>query len=175
MRAHKRLVFWHVALLLAVGSFNLQAQQSKPAPAATMPVRVHQSSLHWNELSAQRRAALSPLQSDWDKIDEDRQKKWLVIADKFSTMNAEQQARAQSRMREWVALKPEQRRIARESYLQAKKLDPAQKNAKWERYQQLPDDEKQRLAAAAAKKKRLATLPALPPAHPPSNPPAEKH
>jgi hypothetical protein len=165
MRACKQIVLWPVALLLAAGSCNVSAEQSKPTPSTALPVRAHQSSLRWNELSAQRRAALSPLQTDWDKIEEDRQKKWLVIADKFSTMNPEQQARAQSRMREWVALKPEQRRIARESYLQAKKLDPAQKNAKWERYQQLPEDEKQRLAEAAAKKKRLAALPALPPAH----------
>ena len=165
MRTRQQLVLWPVALLIAAGSCNLNAQQSKPAPSAVTQVGAHQSSLRWNELSAQRRAALSPLEADWNRIEEDRQKKWLVIADKFSTMDPEQQARAQSRMREWVALKPEQRRIARESYLQAKKLDPAQKNAKWERYQQLPEDEKQKLAEAAAKKKRLATLPALPPAH----------
>lgn len=165
MRKHQQLMLWPVALLLATGSCSMFAQQSNPASSKAMQVGTHQSSMRWTDLSAQRRAALSPLEADWNRIEEGRQKKWLVIADKFSMMAAEQQARVQSRMREWVALRPEQRRIARESYLQAKELDPAQKNAKWELYQHLPEDEKQRLAEAAAKKKRLAALPALPPAH----------
>jgi hypothetical protein len=173
MRTREQFWLWPAALLLTA-SLHLHAQQSAPAVVKPVPspVRGHTNSLRWNDLSPARQEALSPLKSDWKGMEEDRQKKWLVIADKFATMNPEQRARAQSRMREWVALKPEQRRLARESYLQTKKLDPAQKNAKWERYQQLPEDEKQRLAAAGAKKKRLAALPALPPAQTPVTKPA---
>jgi hypothetical protein len=175
MRARKQLWHWPAALLLAAASLAsgppVQAQ-SHPAPQV---VRVHQGSMGWNELSPARQQALAPLQADWKTMEPDRQKKWLVIADKFAGMDAGQQARAQGRMREWVALRPEQRRLARESFLQAKKLDPAQKNAKWERYQQLPDAEKQKLAEAAARKKRLAALPALPkPAPSAAQPPAGK-
>ena len=65
----------------------------------------------------------------------------------------------QTRMQEWVALTPEQRRIARESYVRTKKLDTDQKTAKWQQYQQLSEDEKQKLLAAAEQKKHVANLP----------------
>ena len=62
-------------------------------------------------------------------------------------------------MREWIKLTPEQRRVARESFARAKKLNPDQKSEKWQQYQQLPEEQKKKLAAEAAAKKKVATLP----------------
>ncbi len=138
----------------AAGS-NVSVPQAKPTRSQT-------GSMHWKDLSLQRQQALKPLQADWDSLDETRQKKWLVIADSFPSLDPAQQARAQSKMQEWVRLNPEQRRIARDSYLRAKSLNTTEKNAKWERYQQLSEEEKNKLAAKTAKKKHLLTSPPVP-------------
>jgi len=78
---------------------------------------------------------------------------------RYPSLTPDQQARMQERMRDWVTLTPEQRRVARESYARAKKLEPDQKSAKWQEYQQLSDEQKNRLAEEAQAKKRVANLP----------------
>jgi len=157
-------VFRLLPLLLAL-VVNLAASQNSrgqhPETPHQTPHAKDSAVPPWSALSGARQQALAPLQGEWQALDTYRKKKWLAISDKFDTMTPEQQARSQSRMREWVALKPEQRRLARESYLQSKKLDPVQKTAKWERYEQLSDEEKQRLTAAAPQKKRITNLPSL--------------
>lgn len=129
---------------------------SKPAPIqpATKPV--------WAELTPAQQQALAPLATEWDKIEDIRKKKWLEIANKFSAMKPDEQQRMHTRMRDWAKLTPEQRRVARESYARSKKLNPDQKSAQWQQYQQLPEDQKKKLAADTASKKHVANLP---PAH----------
>jgi hypothetical protein len=94
-------------------------------------------------------------------MDAFRKNKWLAIGNKFAKMKPEEQQRLHDRMREWVTLTPEQRRIARESYTRAKKLAPDQKSARWQQYQQLPEEQKKKLAADAAARKHVPTV--LPP------------
>lgn len=113
----------------------------------------------WVELTPAQRQALAPLAAEWDQLDAIRKKKWLEIAARYAQMGQEEQQRLQDRMREWAKLTPEQRRVARESYARAKKLDAGQKSAKWELYQSLPEEEKQKLAAKAEKKKNVVNLP----------------
>lgn len=148
-------------LLLALSVNPAAADTGNAQRPQILPIVNRNDMPAWHKLSASRQRALAPLQEEWNGIEADRKKKWLVIADKFDTMTPEQQTRAQSRMRDWLALKPEQRRLARETYLQSKKLNPEQKTAKWERYQQLSDEEKQKLAASVPQKKRIATLPSV--------------
>jgi len=113
----------------------------------------------WGELTAAQQQALAPLANDWDKIESFRKKKWLEIGNKFSSMKPDEQQRVQDKMREWTKLTPEQRRIARENYTRTKKLGSDQKSAEWQQYQQLPEEQKQKLAIDAEKKKRVANLP----------------
>jgi hypothetical protein len=113
----------------------------------------------WADLTPAQQQALAPLASEWDKLDSFRKNKWLAIGNKFTSMKPDEQQRVQERMRDWVKLTPEQRRIARESYARAKKLNPDQKSAQWEQYQQLPEEQKKKLAADAASKKPVTTLP----------------
>jgi hypothetical protein len=113
----------------------------------------------WAELTAEQQQALSPLAGEWDKLDSFRKKKWLEIGSRYAKMKPEEQQRMQERMREWVTLTPEQRRIARESYTRAKKLDPNKKQEHWQQYQQLPEEQKKKLAEVAASKKHVAALP----------------
>lgn len=113
----------------------------------------------WSELKLDQQQALSPLASEWDKLDGTQKQKWLVISKKYASLKPDQQIRLQERMRDWVKLTPEQRRAARENYSKAKKLDASRKSEKWEQYQQLPEETKKKLAAEAAAKNRVANLP----------------
>jgi hypothetical protein len=113
-----------------------------------------------------------------------RKQKWLEIANRFSSMKPDEQARVHERMRDWVKMTPEERRVVRENYTRTKKIDPGQKTQQWEQYQQLPEEQKKQLAADAANaraKKQVANLPTkaqsdvktvAPIQHPPSPAPA---
>jgi len=146
----------------AAGTTQHAGQDKNPSqqvlPRAGMPTAVDKRPL-WIELTPAQRQALAPLAAEWDGLDAVRKKKWLEVAAKYAQMSPVEQQRMQTRMREWAQLTPEQRRIARESYARAKKLDADQKSAKWELYQSLPDEEKQKLAADAEKKKNVVNLP----------------
>lgn len=141
---------------------DITAPQSASAPGS---VRITATSAQeiakpmWSELTPAQQQALAPLAGEWDKLDSFRKNKWLAIGNRYAKMKPDEQQRMQERMRDWVTLTPEQRRIARESYARAKRLNSEQKSAQWEQYQQLPEEQKKKLAADAASKKRIATLP----------------
>lgn len=160
-----RAVFILAASLAAAAvtsSAHAQLAATPPASARAASVTVKPQSPAkplWAELTPAQQQALAPLASEWDKLDGFRKNKWLAIGNKYASMKPDEQQRVQERMRDWIKLTPEQRRLARESYVRAKKLGPDQKSAKWEQYQQLPEEEKKKLAADAASKKHVATLP----------------
>jgi hypothetical protein len=122
----------------------------------------------WRDLTPAQHAALDPLAGEWDQMDAVRKRKWLEMANHFATMKPEEQQRVHERMREWVRLTPAQRKLARDTYARTKKLAPGEKAATWESYQQLPDDQKQKLAEAAAARKQGAA--AVPPHQRPITP-----
>jgi hypothetical protein len=152
-------VFGAPGSLAAAGGAS--ASSSMPTAAAKPAAKAPIVNSSWKELPTAQQQALSPLATEWDKLDSAHKSKWLVIARKFETMKPDEQNRIQERMRAWVALTPDQRRVARESYARTKKLNTVQKSAQWQQYQQLPEEQKKILAAEAAKNK-VATLP---PAH----------
>jgi hypothetical protein len=154
-------------LLAAAGSLAAQA----PAPAAPAkpptagaksPASRQNDKPLWNTLSKPQQVALEPLAGEWDKMEGLRKQKWLEIANRFSSMKPDEQARVHERMRDWIKMTPEQRRVVRENYTRTKKIDPGQKSQQWEQYQQLPEEQKKQLAAEAASaraKKQVANLP----------------
>ncbi|HEY8025483.1 MAG TPA: DUF3106 domain-containing protein [Burkholderiaceae bacterium] len=115
----------------------------------------------WTELTPAQQQVLAPLAAQWGQLDNNHKVKWIAISNKYPSMTPEQQARLHANIAEWAKLTPEQHRLARESYAKAKKLNPEQKTAQWEQYQQLPEEQKQKLAADAASKKRIANVPSL--------------
>lgn len=166
-----------LAILLGIGigangapvDAPTSAAQGASLPAATSPAHRSLPAKHaaapanpsWAELTPAQQNGLQPLANEWDKLDPFRKDKWLAIGNRFSKMKPEEQQRLHDRMREWVKLTPEQRRVARESYTRAKRLNPDQKSARWHQYQQLPEDQKKKLAADEATRKHGATV--LPP------------
>ena len=107
----------------------------------------------WRSLTPAQQVALQPLAGEWDEMDGVRKQKWLQLANRFATLNPDEQQRVHDRMRAWVNLTPEQRELARETYTRTRKITPDQKNATWESYLQLPEDQKKKLAASASGRK----------------------
>lgn len=137
---------------LAGACATAQARQASPAAAS-----VEKPS--WKELSRPQQMALEPLQKEWDGMEGLRKQKWLDIANRFGTMKPDEQQRLHERMRAWLKMTPEERRVVRENYTMTQKLDKSAKSVQWEQYQQLPEEEKRRLAADAAAKKQVTNLP----------------
>lgn len=152
---------------------------SKPAPAIAAPVATKPVAIadkpFWKELSRPQQVALDPLKGEWDHMETVRKQKWLDIANRYSSMKPDEQLRVQERMRDWIKLTPEERRLARENYTLSKKIDKSKKSVEWEKYQQLPEEEKKKLALdAAVAKKQVTNLPPTTQTKPvaPSKPPA---
>ncbi|WP_353131748.1 DUF3106 domain-containing protein [Limnohabitans sp.] len=112
----------------------------KPAPS--LPGRPL-----WMDLAESQQQALAPLAQLWPTMTEPHKRKWLAVSQNFGQLSAEDQATVQGRMREWAALSPQQRTAARLNYADAKQLLQEDKKAKWEAYQALTPEAKQKLAA----------------------------
>ena len=167
---------WLIAGLLScaalAGVAAVEAPLNPVRPAATPTNTVATKSVRgvndtatrplWNELTATQQNALAPLASDWNNIEVFRKKKWLEIGNRFVTMNPDEQLRVQERMRDWAKLTPDERRVAREIYTRTKKLNADEKSAQWQQYQELPEEQKKKLASDIAAKKRVSNLPAAP-------------
>ena len=89
-------------------------------------------------------------------MSEPQKRKWLEISKNYASLPPEGQATMHSRMNEWVTLSPQQRAQARLNFAKTKELStqltPEEKKAKWETYQALSAEEKQKLAAKASPK-----------------------
>jgi len=139
---------------LANNSANASKNAGKTAKkTATKP--------RWVDLTPAQKEALAPLAGEWDQINAARKKKWLEIGNKVALMTPDEKQRVHERISDWVKLTPEQRRVARANFAQAKKLEPNDKFTQWQNYQQLSEEQKKELAAAGAPvKNQVANRPA---------------
>lgn len=181
-----------LACLLAL-SPTVFAQTQKPAVPASAAVagKAVASGPGWSQLTPLQQKALAPLASSWNSsMSEAQKRKWLEISRNYSALTPEDQATLNSRMNEWVALSPQQRAQARLNFGKTKELSrqltPEEKKARWEAYQALSPEEKEKLAARASPKpagaatavkpvapQKLATVP-VPAASRPALKPAPK-
>lgn len=122
---------------------------------------------NWEDLTAAQKQTLAPLSSGWKQLKLSTRKKWLEVSRRYAHMSQAEQTRVQERMHDWVNLTPEQRRLVRENYARNRQLDTEQRAKRWAEYQQLPEAEKQKLAAEAAaanNRKRVTSQILSPPA-----------
>ena len=124
---------WLLVALLQFGAANAFAADTVGGPT-------------WASLSSAQRHALAPLAADWENLDPDRKQKWLEISQRFPTMSADRQQRVQQRMADWARMTPQQRTEARSNFQQSKSLPTEQRQAQWEAYQALPEDQRKALA-----------------------------
>ena len=139
------------------------AQAQKPAVPASAAVtgKVAASGPAWSELTPLQQQALAPLASSWNtSMNEPQKRKWLEISRNYAALSPEGQATLNSHMNDWVNLSPQQRAQARLNFGKTKELSrqltPEEKKAKWEAYQALSPEEKQKLAARASPKPKGA-------------------
>lgn len=118
-----------------------------PAPKApTKPLALAEVGPHWSDLKPEQRQILQPLQNLWPTLEDNRKRKWIAIAKNFPNLSPQAQQIAQDRMRDWAALTPAQRYQARLQFAQSQQLSTDEKVAKWEAYQSLNDEEKNKLS-----------------------------
>ena len=129
--------------MLALPSTSVFAQNN-PVDAKTTDKNVGPA---WSELSTLQQQALKPLSKLWPTMTAAHKRKWLAVSQNFVQLSDQEQITIQSRMQEWAALSPQQRSAARLNYAGAQQLPSEDKRAKWEAYQALSPEEKQKLAA----------------------------
>lgn len=152
------LTFGMLLLALFVISGAAHAQTAKPASAASSAksatAKTSASSRpSWAELTSMQQQTLKPLAASWNTLSEAQKRKWLEISKNYHSLPPEGQTTMHSRMNDWVALSPQQRAEARLNFAKTKELSkqltPEEKKAKWQTYQALSPEEKQRLASKA--------------------------
>lgn len=146
------LFTWLMRSLAPANPVSTASAVAPTAPASAAVALANQPGPPWHELNAKQQVALKPLGSVWNSLSQIQKKKWLVIANNYSTLSPENQARLQERMVQWAALTPRERELARLNFAETKKLPSDQLAAGWAAYQELSPEEKARLATAAAKK-----------------------
>ena len=115
----------------------------------------------WGQLAESERTILSPLEADWNSITPEGKQKWVQVAHKFEKLPSTEQERLRSRMTEWAKLSANERRIARDNYLQSLNIPSDKKAEAWQAYQQLSPEEKKKLAEGVNKKPSLVNSPSL--------------
>ncbi|MBC7437647.1 MAG: DUF3106 domain-containing protein [Bdellovibrionales bacterium] len=144
------------------------AAASSPRPLASKPQtgpRMPAANTGWNELTPPQQQALKPLQSIWGTLTQGHKRKWLAVSQTYPKMAPAEQATLHSRMTEWTGLSTRQRSEARLNFAEVKQHSPDEKKAKWEAYQALSPEERQKLAAGAMAKPQGAA-PAVKPVPP---------
>lgn len=151
--ASKALLSNRALAIVLIVSAAWVGSESAAAPPANGSARISISDTEggpkWGSLSGAQQSALKPLERDWRGIGPDHKQKWLEIAAQFPAMSGSERQRVQARMTEWAAMTPQQRGAARLQFRQAQQLAPSNRQARWEAYQALPDEEKKQLASRA--------------------------
>jgi hypothetical protein len=158
------------AYVLTVSCLILPAATAAQEPSVNQKTQESSSrkkgtKLDWPNLSPLQQTVLASLESDWNTFNQNSKVKWLKVADRYPSMSSADQERLQARMSEWSKLPQKDRRMARDNYLSSLQFPPEQKKAAWEAYQQLSEEEKQKLAQQerAQKKTGAVSSPAIQP------------
>lgn len=152
-----------VCVGVAISLFAAIAAAQAPAPSKPAAKSATESGVRWSELKPAQKQALGPLEREWSSIDTRSRQKWLLLAARFPSLSAAEQARVQERMSAWTKLTPRERGEARLNFQEAKQLPATDRQARWKAYEALSPEQKQQLAERAA-----PHVTAEPPAKPPA-------
>lgn len=171
-----RLAATLAALGVALGAGWASAQAPSGSGARVVPVS---AGVAWSELRPDQAHALAPLSGIWASLDPEQQRKWLELGARYPRLSAADQQLLHDRMREWAAMSPQERQRARIQFHQASQLSAEERLQRWQAYQALTPEERQRLAsppdargaaapsrsgpAAGTKSTVVAPPPAVPP------------
>ncbi|MFT3721193.1 DUF3106 domain-containing protein [Pseudorhodoferax sp.] len=120
-------------------------QKTNASPAA----KASDARPRWNSLTSAQRHALKPLAGSWNKLSESHRRKWIALSRNFDQLPPQEQQKLQQRMLDWVKLSPAERAQARLNFAETGRLAKDDKQAMWEAYQALSEEERRKLAAQA--------------------------
>jgi hypothetical protein len=143
-RALRALQYLALVLAASVSQAPYAAPPASQAAAST-------SGPAWSALTPAQQQALAPLRPTWDANDAPRKLKWIEVADRFPKMPADERRRVQERMAAWAAMTPSERARARVQFQETRGLGAEERQARWQAYQALSEDERKRLAQVAKK------------------------
>lgn len=143
-----RIVFTGLLATALAGHSHLMAQS---APITHPAARSVASKPLWTDLGKEQQEALGPLQQLWAGMSEPHKRKWLALSRNFDQLSVDEKIVLQGRMREWAALTPQQRTLARLNFADVKQLPQEQRRALWDAYQALSLEDKQKLASQQPK------------------------
>lgn len=152
-------------LTLSLGVLGTSTLAVAQTATQTTPVPSLPGRPLWSDLSESQQQALGPLSEQWPTMNEPHKRKWLALSQNFAQLSADEQATLQGRMREWAALSPQKRAAARLNFAGVQKLPQEDKKAKWEAYQALAPEAKQKLAAQQPLRVAGAAIAVKPPAN----------
>lgn len=144
-----------VGLAVSLCAANLSMAQSvkgepSTGPATKQPAPAALPGPAWAALTPLQRQALAPLAGSWDSLSSGQQRKWLEVSRNYPALAVADQAKMHGRMSEWVSLSPRERSAARLNFAAtteiAKELSAEEKKAKWDAYQALSPEERQKFA-----------------------------
>ncbi len=141
-RSMHRIAIVVLALLAGLVAAPLSADDNvdrADAPRASLLPLVQPL---WSDLDPAQRAVLAPFETQWNGWSAAEKRSWVRLADRFPKMSSQARERAEGRIREWAALSPEQRRLARQNYRLARRLAPDERQAQWERYREMTPEQR---------------------------------
>lgn len=155
----------HAAVAVAL-AFTAAVLAPVASAYAAAPVKqVVFGEVAWKSLTREQQTALQPLKPHWASLGEANQRKWMALARNYNRLSPAEQATLQRRMIDWANLSASERNRARLNFGEVRRVPPAERRTKWEQYQALPPEERERLAHDRPKPLTTAA-PALQPAPP---------
>lgn len=103
----------------------------------------------WTQLSAVQKQVLAPLEREWASIDAPHRAKWLEVAMRFPSLSTDERTRLQTRMADWARMTPLERSRARLQFQETRQLPLDERQAQWQAYQALSEDQRKALSQRA--------------------------
>lgn len=133
-----------------------EGQRNGLSANAHSQLRLSASGPSWKDINNAQRQILMPLRDRWNSMGALTKRRWLVLADRYPSMDEAERTKLLTRMHTWAGLSAQQRNQARLNFESTKRLSPKELQSKWEEYRALSEAEKARLAEQARKSKALA-------------------
>jgi hypothetical protein len=96
----------------------------------------------WASLGQSERDLLQPFEAQWNSWSSEEKRIWVSLAAKFPKLAPEQQAKVKSRVVEWAALTPAQRKLARANFRLARQLPSSERVSQWQRYESMTPEQR---------------------------------
>lgn len=121
---------------------GLALAQGKATKTASPPAMQTLVEPLWADLTPDQRSVLEPFGAQWNTWSAQEKRVWVSLANKWPQYTPVQQARAKQRIKDWAALSPEQRRLARSNYRLANKLPKSELVDQTKRYEGMTPEQR---------------------------------